>query len=320
MHPNQAARRPSVPRTLSLAALSVGILPIGLAPAAVASCGPPQNGRIAYSVGGVLPGPDLDAASQVYTVYPNGTGRKQLTHVVAPVQAGDPSYSPDGRRILYVSNASGRFQIWVMNADGSDQHRLVNDPGHDAFLPSWSPDASTLVFTRCAPVLSTFECTIATVRADGSRVRTVTGGHWQDFIARFTPDGASIVFSSNRSGYLARIWRCALDGSQLRALTDPDLEAFWPDYSPDGQRILFTSNFERPLSQLYTMAPNGAAVRQLTHFTQDNQGGAASYSPDGTRIVLSATGGLAVMNANGTGLTTIVPINDLVIADWGART
>jgi TolB protein len=128
------------------------------------------------------------------------------------------------------------------------------------------------------------------------------------------------VFSSNRSGYLARIWRCALDGSQLRALTDPDLEAFWPDYSPDGQRILFTSNFERPLSQLYTMAPNGAAVRQLTHFTQDNQGGAASYSPDGTRIVLSATGGLAVMNANGTGLTTIVPINDLVIADWGVRT
>jgi Tol biopolymer transport system component len=320
MHANQDGRRATVPRTLSLAALAVGVLGVGLAPAAVAGCAPPQNGRIAYSVGGIGPDPDLGGASQVYTVYPNGTGRRQLTHVAAPVQAGDPSYSPDGRRIVYVSNASGRFQIWVMNADGSDEHRLVNDAGHDAFFPSYSPDASTIVYTRCAPVLSTFECTIAVVRADGSRVRTVTGGHWQDFVARFTPDGASIVFSSNRSGYLARIWRCALDGSQLRVLTDPDLEAFWPDYSPDGHRILFTSNFDRPLSQLYTMAPNGAAVRQLTHFTEDNQGGFASYSPDGTRIVLAATGGLSVMNANGTGLTTIVPINDLVIADWGVRT
>jgi Tol biopolymer transport system component len=68
------------------------------------------------------------------------------------------------------------------------------------------------------------------------------------------------------------------------------------------------------------MAPNGAAVRQLTQFTEDNQGGFASYSPDGTRIVLAATGGLSVMNTNGSGLTTIVPINDLVIADWGVRT
>lgn len=279
----------------------------------------PVNGRIAYSVGAILPDPDPGAASQVYTVNQDGTGRRQLTHVVAPVQAGDPSYSPSGTRILYVSNPTRHFQIWAMNGDGSDQHRLVNDPGHDEFLPSWSPDARTIVFTRCLSVVGTTECAIAVVNADGTGLHDITHGHWQDFVARYAPDGQHIVFSSDRAGLIAAVWRCAPDGADLRQLTDPDLEAWWPDYAPNGQRIVFTSNFDRPLGQLYTMTPNGAAVRQLTNFTDNDQGFAASYAPDGTRLVLSATNGLAVLNADGSGLTTIVPVADLIIADWGVR-
>src|SRR5690348_10580356 len=127
------------------------LLIAALVPAAVASAHAdralPRNGRIAYSVGAILPDPDTHAHSQVFTVRADGSGKRQLTHVKAPVQAGDPSYSPNGRRIAYVSNATGRFQVWVMSASGAHQHRLVVDPRRDAFLPRWAPDGKHLVFT-----------------------------------------------------------------------------------------------------------------------------------------------------------------------------
>lgn len=302
------------------AALATAALFLAARPIAAAADTPnvQQNGRIVYSVGAILPDPDPAAASQVYTVYPDGTGRRQLTHVRASVQAGDPSYSPDGSRIAYVSNATGRFQIWVMRGDGSDQRRLVVDPGHDAFVPRWAPDARHLLYTRCTAPFGFTECTIATVGTDGTSVHDVTGGHWVDFDARYSPDGQTIAFSSNREGLLSSVWRMAPDGSGLRRLTDPDLEAFWPDYAPDGRHILFTSNLGRPISQVYRMRPDGQSVTRLTHFT-DRSGDFASYSPDGQRVVLDYAGSLAVMNADGSGIATIATPNDLVLADWGPR-
>jgi Tol biopolymer transport system component len=275
-------------------------------------------------VGAVLPDPDLKAGSQVFTINPDGSARLQLTHVKAPAEAGDPNYSPSGRRIAYVSNAGGPFQVWVMRADGSNQHQLVRDPGHDAFLPRWSPDGRHLVFTRCTQPFGFIECTIATVGARGKHLRDLTGGHWAEFDARYSPDGRTIAFSSNREGFLSVIWQLA-SGHRPRPLTDPDLEALWPDYTPDGQTILFTNNFDRPLSHLFTMNADGGSVHQLTHGALSTQFG--SYSPDGTRIVLDRgiPGGevpgdvLATVNADGTGLRTVVKTGSLTLADWGPQ-
>jgi len=309
-----------VPRSLvAIGAACALVLTVGptrgvATPAAPAA----HNGRIAYSVGPILPEPDLSGASQVFTVNPDGSDVRQLTHVAAPDQAGDPNYSPDGTRIAYVSNAGGTFQIWTMRADGTGQRQLITDPGHDAFVPRWAPDGKHLVYTRCTSPFGFAECTIAIVGRDGHGVHDITGGHWVDFDARYSPDGRTIAFSSNREGLLAAIWRMAPDGGGLRRLTGPDLEAFWPDYAPDGAHVLFTSNFERPISQIYTMTPNGKRVTQLTSFT-DQSGDFASYSPDGRQVVLDFNGALAVMNADGSGIHTIVSPDNLVLADWGPR-
>jgi Tol biopolymer transport system component len=284
----------------------------------------PANGRIAYSVGAVLPDPDPSAHSQVFTIRPDGSGRRQLTHVAAPAQAGDPNYSPDAARIAYVSSVGGTFQVWLMRADGSNQHRLVRDPGHDAFVPSWAPDGKHLIFTRCTRPFGFVECTIARVRSDGTHLRDITGGHWVDFSARYAPDGRSIAFSSNRRGLISAIWRMRSDGSRMRRLTAPRPEAFWPAYSPDGNTILFGNNFDRPHTDLFTTRRDGSHVRQLTHFGPKTQGGFASYSPDGRRIVSDyapngGTEGLAIMNSDGTGLHRIVRTGNLTIADWGVQ-
>ncbi|HEY2298950.1 MAG TPA: hypothetical protein VGH43_14545 [Jatrophihabitans sp.] len=283
----------------------------------------PRNGRIAYSVGAILPDPDTQGHSQVFTVRPDGSGRRQLTHVTAPVQAGDPNFSPNGRRIAYVSNATGRFQVWVMTAGGAHQHRLVVDPRRNAFVPRWAPDGKHLVFTRCHKPFGFLECSIATVRADGSHLRVITRGHWVNFDARYAPDGRSIAYSSNRAGLVSAIWQARTDGSAAHRLTRPSPEAFWPDYSPSGRRILFTNNNDRPNSNMFTMRADGSHVRRLTAVKPPRQSGFGSYSPDGQRIVFDRTGlpgheGLGVMNANGTHAHTIVQTGNLTIADWGA--
>jgi Tol biopolymer transport system component len=308
---------------LAITALAASMVVVSLSARADARR-PPRNGRIAYSVGAVLPDPDPSAHSQVFTIRPDGSGRRQLTHVAAPAQAGDPSYSPDASRIAYVSSVGGTFQVWLMRADGTHQHRLVRDPGHDAFVPSWAPDGKHLVFTRCTKPFGFVECTIARVRSDGSQLLTLTGGHWADFVAGYAPDGRTIAFSSNRRGLSSAIWRMRTDGSRMRRLTAPRPEAFWPAYSPDGRTILFGNNFDRPHTDLFTMRPDGSHVQQLTHFGPRTQGGFASYSPDGRRIVTDhavdgGTEGLAVMRSDGTHLHVIVRTGNLTIADWGVQ-
>ncbi len=312
------SRRGALIKSATMGVACAVMLATGSARSVAASPVAAENGRITYSIGAILPDPDLSGDSQVYTVNSDGGDVTQLTHLTAPAQAGDPNYSPDGSQIAYVSNATGAFQIRTMRADGSGQRQLVADPGHDAFVPRWAPDAKHLVYTRCTSPFGFTECTIAVVGRDGTGVHDITGGHWIDFDARYRPDGRAIVFSSNRDGLVSAIWRIAPDGSGLRRLTEPNLEAFWPDYAPDGRRILFTTNFDRPISQIDTMKPNGRDVTQLTNFSGGASGDFASYSPDGSRVVLHVNG-LAVMNADASGIHTIVPIDNLVLADWGTR-
>ena len=100
---------------------------------------PRRNGRIAFSQWDLLPGGNLSGHSNVYTINPDGTGRRQLTHVGAAQAAGAPDWSPGGAKIVYESNQTGDYRIWVMNADGSGQRRLTDDPGFADLEPAWSP-------------------------------------------------------------------------------------------------------------------------------------------------------------------------------------
>jgi Tol biopolymer transport system component len=289
----------------------------------------PRNGPIAFSTGFLLINPDPNGHSQVFTVNPDGSRNRQLTHVPAPSQAGAPDFSPNGRRIAYISNVSGNFAIWLMRADGRDQHQVIGMRGYDYFQPRWSPDGTRLVFTRCNVKAGFTEyCNIVIANADGSGAFRLVGGHRNNGDASFSPNGRWVVFDSDRAGFQSAVWRIRTNGSGLTRLTPPTVEGFFPSWSPDGRHILFTDNYNRPGSNVFVMTSDGLARRQLTHFAAGHQGGFATYSPNGKRIVLVSDmmrppngpdNDLYTMHADGSDLTRIVANHPHVaLSDWGA--
>ena len=126
----------------------------------------------------------------LFVVKLNGSGLRQITppgFIPDATEGGDAqsqSWSPSGNKILFVSriDPSHRLAIWVVNADGSGLHQVpimpacggaFSDPRSvSCFQPGWSPDGTTIVFTRITA--NGTQQNIYTVNADGSGLTRVT--------------------------------------------------------------------------------------------------------------------------------------------------
>lgn len=136
-------------------------------------------------------------------------------------------YSPDGTRIVYVSNAVGGIKILVMDADGSDQRRLTSAP--DSILedsPAWTPDGSRIVYSS--------DGRIWIINADGSDPQQLTSAGTRDNQPAVSPDGTMIAYqSTGRRG--ADIHLMSIDGQQQRPLRETSELEMAPAWFPDGQ-------------------------------------------------------------------------------------
>ena len=92
----------------------------------------PDGSRIVFS----MPEFGPPQSSNVYTIRPDGTGLRQLTHDTGgKLNNGADSWSPDGQKIAFASNHAGTYQIFVMNTDGSGVTQLTH--GRESHLAAW---------------------------------------------------------------------------------------------------------------------------------------------------------------------------------------
>ena len=193
-------------RGFAAAALACAALLANGAAAALAAFPAGTNGLIAYH--------QYDGQFDVFTMSATGAGRLNLTN--DPGYQVSPSFSPDGRRIVFVQHTGGAADIFVMNADGSNQVNLTNTPGYSEASPAFSPDGRTIVFNTETeqPVVELFR-----MNADGSgRVQLTDTAVAKEAEADFSPDGRRIVFE--RCGAGCDLYTMAPDGSAVTNVTN----------------------------------------------------------------------------------------------------
>ena len=108
----------------------------------------PDGRKILLTRGGAQGDRNGVGATKPYAVVANadGSGLRTLTRI-AGVNGARVSWSPDGRKIVFVSDRDGNLEIYVMNADGSGQRNLTRHPGHDSD-PAWAPGRKIAFATK----------------------------------------------------------------------------------------------------------------------------------------------------------------------------
>jgi Tol biopolymer transport system component len=209
----------------SLAAI-LGLV-TALAPPRTAATFGGENGLIAFAGA-----PRLSAQGkfEIYTMRPDGGDLTRLTRN-ATFDAG-PTFSPDGKRIAFVSHRDGNYEIYLMNADGTHPHRLTHNGAEDR-EPAFSPDGERIAFTSDRS--GNFE--VYVMNADGTGQQRLTRRRRSvDDDPTFFPSGEKLAFVSVGAEF-HDIFTMQADGSRLHRLTH-DRPLSTPDVSPDGKRIV----------------------------------------------------------------------------------
>lgn len=191
----------------------------------------------------------------------------------APIMS--PAWSPDGRRIAYVSFERRRSEIYVQDVLSGKRERLSGRPGINS-APAWSPDGRHM-----ALVLSIDGgAQIYILDLHSARLRRLTHGPGVNTEPAWTPDGGSLIFTSDRSGQ-PQLYRIPAAGGRARRVSFEGKYNAAPAVSPDGRRVAMVhgtgSGFRIAILDLGT-----GALQVLTDGFLDES---PSFAPNGTLLI-----------------------------------
>jgi Tol biopolymer transport system component len=202
-----------------------------------------------------------------------------------------PLESPTGQ-IAFERTVDGNTDIYMMNLDGTGLVRLTDDPGRDA-QPTWSPDGTTLVFTRSVLGVSTTTDIFALNIATNELVQ-LTDERGVEADAKVSPDGTKIAYDHWPLDPGFRVMD--IDGSGKRLIfTPPDDQYGIVGWTPDGT-ALYVDHGGEEILRLDIESHQFETV--LTGVSQS----AVTLSPDGTTFAFQShtePGGIWIMDASG---------------------
>jgi len=208
---------------------------------------------------------------------------KPLT--LSTLNAGYPAWMPNSKEILFSAEA-GLWRLAVFGEKSDDRPERLPFVGENGVMPALSRDAK---FPRLIYVSAFTDWNVWRLETDlagkpSNPPAVFISSTKADMQAQFSPDGQSIVFSSNRTGKM-EIWKADKDGANAIQLTYLNAIAAAPQWSPDSDLIVFQSNFEGN-SEVYVIPSAGGEPRNVTN--NPNNDNVPSFSIDGRWIYFAS--------------------------------
>lgn len=230
-------------------------------------------------------------------------GKRHVTALdsAAPIMA--PTWSPDSRKIAYVSFESGRPAIYMQELATRERTKLAEFAGLNS-APAWSPDGA-----RMAMTLSRDGNPEVYIMDLATRELTrVTNHPAIDTEPRWTEDGQSLIFTSDRSGG-PQIYRLKLATGETRRLTFNGRFNARADLSPD-ERYLAMVNESGDGN--YRIALQDLASGVFNRLTSTPLDASPSFAPNSRMVVYATTragkGVLAIISLDGRFRLTLPPV------------
>jgi Tol biopolymer transport system component len=244
---------------------------------------------------------------QIWMMNADGTANHQVTDM--PEGACQPTWSPDGSRLAFISPCAFNQEIYpgaslfIINVDGTGLVPLPSLPGGD-FDPAWSPDGSQIAFTSLRDYN---RAQVYVINLSDNSFLSLSGNTVRDAQPSWSSDGQQIAFISTRRGPF-QVWTMSRDGSDpILFSRSGSLKNSHPVWSPDGRVIVFSQ------SEVLGGVPRLVAARfEAGNFTESKITNdatpmrEASYSPDGFWLAFESwpdgtNHDIYLMTANGQG-------------------
>jgi hypothetical protein len=209
-------------------------------------------------------------------VMSGGDSREAVLRITRIVDDGANNFhvrlSPDGERIAFDSDRGGQRGVYIADAKGNNVRRV--SPDGFAAVPSWSPDSSTLAFSRAEPdrphVWNLWTLDLAT----GELTKVTNHASGQPWGASWFPGGYRLAYSiedrlivRNLQDGTERTYESPRKGRQLRA----------PTVSPDGRHLVFNVEGEG----VWLLNLGDGSMRRLL---EDATATEFTWAPDGRRL------------------------------------
>lgn len=202
------------------------------------------------------------------------------------------SWSPDGKKLAFVSYNDGDNEIDIVDVESRDIERRIKPEGVGAVSTiAWSPDGSRLAFSGMRGGISD----LYLFELSSGMTRRITNDQFADLQPAWSPDGATIAFVTDREGPIpegtepgsdfrrlshAPLRLALVDAMSGRVRVLPGLAGakhVSPQFTPDGQSILFVTD-RGGYSDIYRMEVESGALYQVTR-AATGVSGIAEMSP-----------------------------------------
>ncbi|QWD00701.1 Tol-Pal system protein TolB [Polynucleobacter paneuropaeus] len=226
-----------------------------------------------------------------------------------------PSWSPDGKKVAYVSFEDRKPVIYVHELATGKRVMLSNQKGNNS-APAWTPDGKQLAIS----LSKDGNTQIYGINSDGSGLHRLSRGYTIDTEPQYSPDGRYIYFTSDRGGS-PQIYRMSAEGEQVEGAKRISYKQGFvtsPRISPDGKYLAYIANIGGAY-RLYIVNLATGDSQALTDGTSDES---PSFAANGRYLLYSTKVNgkrvLAAVSVDGNSKQVLtIPGSDIRQPSWG---